>query len=258
MGWFGRNKHVESQLSAFMDGELNARQAGTVERHLDVCNECAALLQELRGNKALLATLPRQTPRRSFVLGAEYERRPASQAGSGAALPRRPQLAFVPAMALVLFAALLIVDAGQFGGSSDDATETTAFQTGARQAEEADGGSAGAAALAPPQPQSDAADDAAGSTAAPQPFAGEADAGPNQAEAASAAEGDQPDETPALSLAEASATGEDAAQDVEDMAAEPEEDGGISTLRVLQILAGSAFLASALYVFVWPRLSKGN
>jgi hypothetical protein len=39
---------------------------------------------------------------------------------------------------------------------------------------------------------------------------------------------------------------------------EPSEDDGMSTLRVLQVLAGAAFLASGFYVFVWPRLSRGG
>jgi hypothetical protein len=41
-------------------------------------------------------------------------------------------------------------------------------------------------------------------------------------------------------------------------APENEGDDGISTLRVLQVVAGAAFLVSGFYVFVWPRISRGG
>ena len=41
-------------------------------------------------------------------------------------------------------------------------------------------------------------------------------------------------------------------------APESDDDGSVSTLRILQLLAGAAFLASGFYVFVWPRLSRGG
>ena len=41
-------------------------------------------------------------------------------------------------------------------------------------------------------------------------------------------------------------------------APEVDESDGVSTLRVLQIAAVAAFLASGFYVFVWPRISRGG
>ena len=45
MGWFSRSAHPEDQLSAYIDGELDTRQAENVARHLASCVECAAVLE---------------------------------------------------------------------------------------------------------------------------------------------------------------------------------------------------------------------
>jgi hypothetical protein len=37
-----------------------------------------------------------------------------------------------------------------------------------------------------------------------------------------------------------------------------ESGDGLSTLRLLEIVAAVAFLASGLYVFIWPRISRGG
>jgi hypothetical protein len=67
--------------------------------------------------------------------------------------------------------------------------------------------------------------------------------------------------TPAPSEA-ANAAGEAAEEpSPEPLAFEAPEDeagDGISTLRILQVVAAAAFLASGFYVFVWPRISRGG
>ena len=41
------NEHVGEQLSGYMDGELTQQQRQRVELHLQGCEECTAMLQEL-------------------------------------------------------------------------------------------------------------------------------------------------------------------------------------------------------------------
>jgi hypothetical protein len=271
MGWFRRNEHDHEQLSAYLDGELDSRQAETVESHLATCDACAALLEELRGGRALLASLPAQTSGRSFVLGSEYARAPVRDAPPS----RRLSLALAPAVALSVFIALLFVDlAGNQSGSSDESTSALTAAS-SRQADDASAGAGSAGSVgAPPS-----ADSAANSTF-------EADAGVDKADgeqpgvpaptgvqdapaAAGAAQAEAPlrssglESTPAVGEAAAVTAADEAPVDEdspEPLTAEaPDDDGdGISTLRVLQVVAVAAFLASGIYVFVWPRVSRGG
>jgi len=270
MGWFRRNEHDEEQLSAYLDGELDSRQAEIVERHLATCESCAALLEELRSTQTLLSELPAQTPRRSFVLGAEYARAPVRDAPA----PRRLSLALAPAAALSVFVALLFVDlTGNPSSSSDEATSTFTAATAREAADDSAGAGSAGAASAPSAPESanssvdvDAtvgksdetqpgvAADAQGATAA---------AGAAQVEDAPALRSSGPESTPAEGEAAMTAADEAPAEEPlpEPLAFEaPENEGddGISTLRVLQVVAGAAFLVSGFYVFVWPRISRGG
>jgi len=118
MFWRRRDDHPRvDDLSAYLDGELRGRRQGEVAAHLDACEWCRVLFEELRGAKTALADLPRVAAPRSFRLGWEMagERRVEP-------LPRRA-LAYAPAVALTLFVALLAVDLGALsgGGASDGA-----------------------------------------------------------------------------------------------------------------------------------------
>ena len=115
MFWRRRDDHPRvDDLSAYLDGELRGRRQGEVAAHLDACEWCRVLFEELRGAKTALADLPRVAAPRSFRLGWEMagERRVEP-------LPRRA-LAYAPAVALTLFVALLAVDLGAFSGGAGD------------------------------------------------------------------------------------------------------------------------------------------
>lgn len=196
--------------------------------------------------------------------------------------PRKPAFAFVPAMALILFAALLVVDARDFSGSPDEgASETTALQADSREA--GGGEAAGSSALTPQMENAAATDDASDGGAPPETGPTAAAAAGSRGADAQAAEGGaeaQPadptgpgeDAPTALSVEEApqpdesdrqgfgaETTGADGDTPEASEARSPTpDDDGISTLRILQIFAGAAFLASAFYVFVLPRLSGGS
>ena len=276
MGWFRRNEHDEEQLSAYLDGELDARHAENVEHHLATCDTCAALLEELRSMRALLSALPAHTPTRSFVLGAEYARAPVRDVATPS---RRFGLALAPAVALSVFVALLFVDVADFSSSSDDSGDVFTAATSREEANDASrsAGSAGAAELAPAaadsatQQQADGfdsagkSDETADATAAansPSDGAGGGIVATPEGPPAAAMSAEGP-VTPAAGDTAITAAGEaDADPAPAPLAFEaPDIDGdddGISTLRVLQVVAAVAFLASGFYVFVWPRVSRGG
>jgi anti-sigma factor RsiW len=253
MGWFQRNEHSEEQLSAYLDGELDARQAEKVARHLSGCPACTATLEDLRSGKALLAELPRLAPSRSFVLGPEHARERA------VSRPRqRSAFAFAPAIAATVLVALLVFDFGSFSSSSNDHSTGTLAEksTASRQADEAGGaGSSLQPAQAPALGGSSgtanstgSADAAAGtpqSLDAPQSAPAPAVPGPTMSTFAAGTD------------SSAAATPEAPTVDAPLAAADSQEDdGGISLLRVLEVLAGAGLLASVFFVYVRPRLTE--
>jgi hypothetical protein len=99
-----RGVHIEEeQLSAFLDGALDAGPTNEIAEHLRSCEACASILEALGAAKALVAELPQVRPARSFVLGPEFARREAPA-------PTRSPFVFAPAAALTLFLALIAVD----------------------------------------------------------------------------------------------------------------------------------------------------
>lgn len=59
--------HVDTDLSAYLDGELAPPDRADVEAHLDGCARCRARLGELRATASLIAALPPARPSRSLV-----------------------------------------------------------------------------------------------------------------------------------------------------------------------------------------------
>jgi hypothetical protein len=106
MSWFGRREHFgEADLSAYLDRQLPVAVGARLEAHVERCEACRAALAGLRETKAMLAELPRAARTRSFTLGGEYARRPATVPTA-----RRPLLTFAPAVAMSLLVCLLLVD----------------------------------------------------------------------------------------------------------------------------------------------------
>lgn len=111
----------DEDLSAFVDGELRASQALALESHVAGCAVCAAKVAEFRDLKAMSASLPRARAPRAFTLT------PAMAGERQAIEPqRRSSLAFVPAVALTVFIALVAVDLSSSGsGGGFSASENT-------------------------------------------------------------------------------------------------------------------------------------
>ncbi len=89
---------IEELLAAYTDGELSAVERAAVERHLQACPDCAALLSSLRSADAALAGFPEIEPpadlrealyaipdRRKFRFSLDVFTRPALQPAFAAA-----------------------------------------------------------------------------------------------------------------------------------------------------------------------------
>jgi anti-sigma factor RsiW len=246
MGWFRRSEHPEEQLSAYLDGELSARQAEAVERHLGGCAACSALLEELRAAKSMLAAIPRETPRRSFVLGPEHAPERADTR-----LQRRSVFTFAPAVALTALAVLLVVDVGGLTSSHNESS-TALKSTSAPRAISADSAVTGPSIEASGQATPNAV---AGSATLPSPSTFGAQIAPQTAPPPAPQAG-----AGSAGSAGSTASGPDvfaAPETPTDRTAQHQTNGsgsGPSTLRILEVIAGVAFVSSSFYVLVWPRL----
>ena len=119
--WFNRHRRLRDQLSAHIDGELDASAAERLERHLAACGRCRQEMEQLRGTVAALQALPAVEPPRSFTLSPE-------RAALRPPLPMASPLAFGARIAAAGVAAalavVLVVDLGDIGGNgvTDEAT----------------------------------------------------------------------------------------------------------------------------------------
>ncbi len=133
MFWFNRHRRLRDQLSAYIDGELDASAAKRLERHMAECGRCRREMEQLRATVAALQGLPAVQPPRSFTLSPErVALRPAVPVASPLAFGARIAAAGVAAT----LAIVLVVDLGDFGG--DGVTpEATAPQMMRSEADEA-------------------------------------------------------------------------------------------------------------------------
>lgn len=123
---FSRPRHASNDdLSAYLDGQLEADARGRVQSHVDACAPCRAALEELRAVRSALRELPRAAVPRSFALReADVRQAPAAHPG-GIFVRAMPMLSGVTAVALFAFLALVGVDlsGGTSGGGADEAGE---------------------------------------------------------------------------------------------------------------------------------------
>jgi hypothetical protein len=144
MFWFNRHRRLRDQLSAYIDGELDASAAERLERHLAECGRCRQEMEQLRATVAALQELPAVEPPRSFTLSPErVAPRPPMPVASPLAFGARIAAAGVAAA----LAVVLIVDLGDFGGDgvTDDATAPQMMRSEADEEESEAAGGAPAA-----------------------------------------------------------------------------------------------------------------
>jgi len=117
---FNAHGRIRDQLSAYIDGELEAAAAGRLEAHLAGCEGCRLELEQLRATAASLRDLPEVQAPRSFALSPERAagRRPRAGATAPLALGMRLAAAGVA----VALAAVLVVDLGGLAGDGGSGT----------------------------------------------------------------------------------------------------------------------------------------
>ncbi len=105
------HRHVERQLSAYLDRELRPEEEAAVRRHLAECAACREELARLTSLKATLAALPERPLPESFWpdLRRELQRRPPAAAGPWwRAWPSRPAMALAAAAVVVVLLIALV------------------------------------------------------------------------------------------------------------------------------------------------------
>lgn len=281
-----RHGRLRARLSAFIDGELSARESVDVATHVETCGSCPRELEELRAASELLSSLPEAEPRRSFTLTPRMVAAPAASVRQGGA----PRVAMGMRMAAAGLAAtlavLFVVDTGDLGsdggGREKSADESANLQAQADSGylpsedpalEGADGAAEATAAAAPSgditlNDSSDPAGDVVPSTGGEDgslPLTGddsEADVGGALAETAAppvAENTDRSADEPAATEATQEFTSEDSDGDElaeGDVAAPvpeaPAPDEGIDILLIAEIvlLAGAAALLAGSFAIV--------
>ena len=68
LGRAGEHERVEAMFSAYLDGRVTDAERAFVERHLEVCVDCARHLTTLRATVAAVREMPRFHAPRSFAL----------------------------------------------------------------------------------------------------------------------------------------------------------------------------------------------
>lgn len=141
MSWLrGTRSHErwERRAHAYVDGELKARDYLRFEEHLESCERCQALLDEVADLRASLQAMPEAEPPRSFRLTPEMVR-PKSRPVRGAPAP--PAWAFRAAqvtagIAIAGFVSVVTIDAlsGEPGRAGDDAGSMTTMAGAANEA----------------------------------------------------------------------------------------------------------------------------
>ncbi len=197
MFWFNRHRRLRDQLSAYIDGELDASAAERLERHLAECGRCRQEMEQLRATVVALQELPAVEPPRSFTLSPErVAPRPPMPVASPLAFGARIAAAGVAAA----LAVVLVVDLGDLGGDgvTDEATDPQMMQSEAAEDElEAEGGVA-----APEEARGAPAAEDAEAT-----FMRDAEAEEAEAPPAAPGEAGQPDEAEAAAVTAAGGEG---------------------------------------------------
>jgi anti-sigma factor RsiW len=233
--WRKRHEVTQDDLSAYVDGELPPARLAAVERHLAGCEACRTAVEELNAVRTMLAAMPAITPARSFTLSAAQAEKPV--AARPASRGRSP-FAFAPAIAAVLFVAIVGADLASNASVSDDdagGAPTLAMES----ARQADSPAAGA-----PAPSGGAGGAANGAT--PElPY----DSGASAPDAG-AEDGDEGEDGDTSSLAPVPPPGEEPATATGATSGVEAEDGDdgpnawrIAEALALVALAGSLFLA---------------
>jgi hypothetical protein len=114
------------QLSALIDGQLDADEERAVRAHLAACGPCAAEVEQLRSTVGLLRALPAAAPPRSFLVSRESRKRPALFGLPAWLFPSPMALRGLAGAALALMLVLFVTDARVQSPASQHAVSLSA------------------------------------------------------------------------------------------------------------------------------------
>jgi hypothetical protein len=256
---FDKHRKARNNLSAYIDGQLAARDLTALEAHLEACEACRLELRQLRATIVALGAMPQAEPRRSFRLTPAMAAtpRPAPRPEPRPALANGVRIAAVGLAAAL--AIVVVVDAGDSGGGGDDGSLTLNED----RSSEADGAEHIQQSVAPDyQSGGDILD---GENAGNLHSDGSApDAEPSNGDDSSA--GGDRDEPPSAPVTAPDGEGDGAASDTDDKATEnasalDADDGGFDTLLAVEIALGAALalaVAGAAWLTFVPRIRAGR
>ena len=213
----GTHRRFRDQLSAYIDGELEAAAAERLETHLAACEGCRLELEQLRATAAALRDLPEVQAPRSFTLSPE--RAAARRPLTGATAPLALGMRLAAAGVAVALAAVFVVDLG--GLAEDNEAGTTAPQM-----------------LADEDAAVPGAEDSAGYATTPEAPSERTSGGAAPAASPSAEGGDSELAQPATGAVETPVAGPEEVRSP--LASQEDDDGGIDALTAAEIGLGAA------------------
>ncbi len=170
---FNRHVRLRESLSAYIDGELSARDAQKLESHLQSCLACREELEGQRLASSALRELQAAEAPRSFALTPDMVARPAPAPAPAPARSSLPALntglRLAAASLAVALAAVMIVDRADFVGNNSSNSNSDSAAVAERNAGATTSADRGYRALAPSGADADtsAAEGSAATSAAP-------------------------------------------------------------------------------------------
>ena len=209
------HRRFRDQLSAYIDGELEASAAERLETHLAACEGCRLELEQLRATAAALRDLPEVQAPRSFTLSPE--RAAARRPLTGAAAPLALGMRLAAVGLAVALAAVFVVDLG--GLAEDNEAGTTAPQM-----------------LADEDAAVPGAEDSAGYATTPEAPSERTSGGASPSASPSAEGGDSELAQPATGAVETPAAGPEEVRSP--LTSQEDDDDGIDALAAAEIALG--------------------
>src|SRR6476659_5845318 len=107
MAFRSNGGHIAGEdISAYVDEELSPAETSRVYAHLQSCDECTALADDMRATQTLMRHLPVVPAPREFTLVPEFDVAPSRQPYDA---PKRSWFNFMPAVAMSAAVLMLLV-----------------------------------------------------------------------------------------------------------------------------------------------------
>src|SRR5215213_7379944 len=98
MAFRSNGGHISGEdISAYVDEELSPAESARVAAHLQTCDDCRSLADDMRATQTLVRELPIVRAPREFTLGSEFDVAAGRQQSNAS---RRGWFNFMPAVAM--------------------------------------------------------------------------------------------------------------------------------------------------------------